>query len=123
MYNKLLCLALLVAAGGVCQSSLAMGPVGSAVDKINLLQGLSTWEALDERHLVLSLGAKQNYLVTLSHNCHTLPFATHLGVSASDNIVYAGFDYITADGQQCAINTINELSDEQRRALIQPVRI
>ena len=119
MTTKILSMATLVAVIGLSQPSSAMGPVGSAVDKINLLQGLSTWEALDERHLVLSLGSAQNYLVTLAHNCHTLPFASHLGVSASDNVVYAGFDYITADGQQCAINTINELSDAQRRALIQ----
>ena len=102
----------------LAHSSVAMTPVGSAVDKIDLVAGLNTWEVLDERRLVLSLGDTQNYLVTLSRNCHTLPFATHLGVSASNNTVYAGFDYITADGERCAINTINELSDKQRQALI-----
>jgi len=99
------------------QSASAIAPIGSAVDKIDLMGGLSTWEALDEKHLVLSLESKQNYLVTLSKSCHALPFATHLGVSASNNTVYAGFDYITADGERCAINTINELSHQQRSEL------
>lgn len=101
----------------IAQSATAIAPSGSAVDKINLMGGLSTWEALDEKHLVLSLGPKQNYLVTLAHSCHTLPFATHLGVSASNNTVYAGFDYITADGERCAINAINMLSKQQRNDL------
>ncbi len=97
--------------------ALAPAPMGSTVDKIDLTSGLNTWEALDEKHLVLSLGSKQNYLVTLTRSCHALPFATHLGVSASNNTIYAGFDYITADGERCAINTINVLSKKQRSEL------
>ena len=92
-------------------------PTGTAVDKIDLMAGINTWEVVDERHLVLSVGPTHRYLVTLSHSCHTLPYATHLGVSASNNTVYAGFDYITADGERCAINTINELSNKQQQAM------
>ena len=66
---------------------------------------------LDDRHLVLSLSPKQRYLLTLDRDCLGLVFASHLGVSASNNTVYAGFDYITADGQHCTIKAIERLSD------------
>ena len=118
MTNKFLFLTILFVCLGASQASTAMTPVGAAVDKIDLVSGVNTWEALDQRHLVLSLGQQQTYLVTLAQSCHTLPFATHLGVSASNNIVWAGFDYITADGERCAINSINELSDQQRQRLM-----
>ena len=95
----------------------AMTPVGSPVTKIPLISNLSTWQALDQRRLVLSLNPMQNYLVTLSRSCHSLPKASHVGVSASNNTVYAGFDYITADGERCAIKAINRLSDDEKRAL------
>ena len=90
---------------------------GSEVASIEGLSNISTWQALDQRRLLLSLGHKQNYLVTLAKVCHALPYATHLGVSASNNTVYAGFDYITADGERCTINTINKLSTKEKRAL------
>ena len=99
-------------------SANAMTPLGSPLNKISVLGGLNTWEALDERRVVVSTSPKKTYLLTLSHSCHSLPFANHLGVSTSNNTVYAGFDYITADGQRCAIKTINRLSKQQKRALL-----
>ena len=72
---------------------------------------------LDERRLVLSLSPKQNYLLTLSRDCRALPSASLLGVSASNHTVYAGFDYITADGERCGIKTINQLSTDEKRTL------
>lgn len=98
-------------------TSLALAPVGAPVSKITLGSNISTWQALDERRLVLSLSPKQNYLLTLTRDCYALPFASQLGVSASNNTVYAGFDYITADGERCAIKAINQLSKDEKRAL------
>ena len=98
-------------------SGVAMPPVGAPVDKIPWISNVTTWQALDSRRLVVSLNAKQNYLVTLNKDCRALPSASHLGVSASNNTVYAGFDYITADGERCHIKTINQLSHAEKRAL------
>ena len=95
----------------------AMTPPGSPVTSIEAVTNISTWQALDQRRLLLSLGQQKNYLVTLAGICHALPFATRLGVSASNNTVYAGFDYITADGERCAIKAINKLSNAEKRAL------
>ena len=99
-------------------SAMAMAPVGSPVEKIPFVSSISTWQALDERRLVLSLTEQKSYLVTLTHSCRALPGASHVGVSASNNTVYAGFDYITADGERCAIKHINRLSKAQKQALI-----
>ncbi len=96
--------------------SLAM-PTGSPVSKIRFASKIDSWQALDARHLVLSLSASKNYLITLRKDCHSLPRAANVGVSASNDTIYAGFDYITADGQRCAIQTINKLSKEETRSL------
>lgn len=98
-------------------SGVAMPPVGAPVDKIPWVSNITTWQALDSRRLVVSLNPKQNYLVTLNKHCQALPSASHLGVSASNNTVYAGFDYITADGERCFIKTIKQLSRAEKRAL------
>ena len=90
-------------------SGVAMPPMGAPVDKIAWVSNITTWQAVDSRRLVVSLNAKENYLVTLNKDCRALPSASHLGVSASNNTVYAGFDYITADGERCQIKTINQL--------------
>jgi len=101
----------------VLQTVQAMPPIGVAVTEIDLVDGFSSWEALDNRRLVVSLSPEENYLLTLSHDCYSLPFASRLGVSASQNRVYAGFDYVTADGERCIINTISQLSDQQHQAI------
>ena len=74
---------------------------------------IDSWEALDARHVVLSFSAKKNFLVTLSRDCPSLPRATNVAVSASNDTIYAGFDYITADGQRCAIQAIDRLPAER----------
>ena len=84
--------------------------IGAPVKQIPLVSSISTWQALDNRRLVVSLEDQKNYLVTLTKQCRTLPTAAQLGVSASGNAVYAGFDYITADGERCAIQSISRIS-------------
>jgi uncharacterized protein DUF6491 len=99
------------------QNSYAMSEVGVEVNKISLPQGVGTWHALDARHLLLSQGAKDSFLLTLAKHCVALPAAQRLGVSASNNTIYAGFDYITADGQRCDIHSINRISPETAASL------
>ena len=103
------CVLVLAACCAVPVSSSALPPAARTVDKIPLINALSTWQAIDDRHLVLSLSPSQSYLLTLVRDCHSLVSASRLGVSASNNTVYAGFDYITADGESCTINSIERL--------------
>jgi len=91
--------------------------LGAPVKHMPLVSNISTWQALDNQRLVVSLNAKQNYLVTLANQCHTLPAARSLGISASGNNAYAGFDYITADGQRCGIHKINRISLAEKSRL------
>lgn len=91
--------------------------LGAPVKQIPLTSKITTWQALDTQRLVLSLSAKQSYLVTLANQCHTLPAAQSLGISASGNVAYAGFDYITADGQRCGIHKINRITPAQKHRL------
>ncbi len=95
-----------------------MTPTGLPVNKIPHASQIHSWHAVDKRHLILSVSSKQNYLVTLRRDCHALNFATNVGVSTSNNTIYAGFDHITADGNQCAIQKINKISKDEKRQLV-----
>jgi len=96
----------------------AMHPEGTPVTKIPFASQISGWHALDKNRLILSLTHSRNYLVTLRQACHPLGFAAHVGVSTSNDTIYAGFDYITADGQRCPIERINEITAEQKKSLV-----
>lgn len=98
-------------------SATAMIPTGLSVKKIPLASQIKNWEAVDERHVVVSLSKSKNYLLTLNKQCPALTFASNFGVSASNNAIYAGFDYITVDGRKCGIAAINKLSSAQKEAL------
>ena len=82
---------------------------GVHVDSISAVSADSTWEVLDYQHVVVSLEPGQRYLLTLTHMCPKLAVAAKLGISASGDTVYAGFDYITADGERCLIKDISKL--------------
>jgi len=107
--RKELCAVLLAASCVVPLASNALPPSARDVDRIPMINNLSTWQAIDERRVVLTLSPEQSYLLTLSRDCPSLVYAARLGVSASNNTVYAGFDYITADGESCTINSIERL--------------
>ncbi|MEM9622760.1 MAG: DUF6491 family protein [Pseudomonadota bacterium] len=80
------------------------------VKMIQLQQPVHTWHALDLRRVILRFDPEQNYLLTLTRDCHGLTYADHLGVSTSNNAIYAGFDYVSADNNKCAISTISKLA-------------
>ncbi len=90
---------------------------GLPVKKIPFASEIDAWQALDKRRLIVSTSPSKNYLVTLRQECHALRFSSRLGISSSNNTVYAGFDYITADGERCAIQRINRISSAEKRAL------
>ncbi len=114
---------LLLAAFGLFVAALALQADGMPtepgfpVKKIPFADRISDWRAVDKRHLVVSTSPRTSYLLTLRRDCHTLNFASRLGVSSSNNTVYAGFDYVTSDGQRCAIQRINELTKAEKKAL------
>lgn len=95
----------------------AMIPAGPPVKKIAFASEIRSWQAIDDRHVVINVSPTKSYLLTLRRQCPSLTYASNFGVSASNNNIYAGFDYITADGSKCGIAAINRISKEQTRAL------
>ena len=100
-------------------AGMAMTPIGTPVKKIVFASGIDAWQAVDHRRLILSASPTKHYLVTLTRESHQLPFAQHVGFSASNNTIYSGFDHITVDGVRFGIKNILRVSRAEVRALTQ----
>lgn len=81
-----------------------------SVDHIPSVERIDHWEALDNRHVLLSVDAGRSYVLTLAQNCHQLNWAQSVDVSRSDNAIWAQFDYVAADGWHCSIGEIHQLN-------------
>ncbi len=79
---------------------------GEPVASIPTADRVYAFKPLDYEHVVLSTNAETHYLVTLNRQCVGLRLARHVGVTASNNTIWAGFDVLTADGEACAIREI-----------------
>jgi len=86
---------------------------GEPVNSIPMANGIAGFHPLDNEHVMLSLGTDQHYLLTLNRECHGLRWARHVGVTASDNTIWAGFDALTADGAACPIREIHLVRDPE----------
>ncbi len=90
---------------------------GTPVKKIPFANQIEGWEVLDNKRIIVSRSALENYLVTLRRECHQLGFTHTVGISSSNNTVYAGFDHLTVKGQRCSIRSINEITPAQKDIL------
>lgn len=82
---------------------------GAPVTNIPAANQISAWQPLDQRHVVVSLGSQQSYLITLRKVCPGLTLARNVGVTMSNNTIWAGFDAITTDAMHCEIQHIERL--------------
>ncbi len=89
---------------------------GEPVSRIPTAEDVHGFEALDEEHVMLSSGDEQ-YLLTLNRECFGLRWARQVGVTVSDNAIWAGFDALTADGQACRIREIHRVPQARADAL------
>ncbi len=87
--------------------------LGEAVLSITSANRISDWEPIDAKHVVLSLSPDERYLLTLKRKCGGLSWAQHIGVTMSNNTIWAEFDAVTTDGLQCPIERINRVTREQ----------
>lgn len=85
--------------------------LGREVDSIQNIETLSEWTTLDTRRLTLRVNKSQNYLLTLQEHCEHLRGARLVGVSMSNQEIWADFDHIAADGYECRIDRINRLQN------------
>jgi len=88
-------------------------PAGEPVSSIPTADSIQTFQTLDGAHVMVALADRQQYLVTLNRECVGLRFAEHVGVSTSDNTIWAGFDALIADGHSCPIRSIHRLPDAE----------
>jgi hypothetical protein len=103
-------------AGLVAASAVALPPVqdpaelvraGEPVTSIRTANGIAGFQPLDDEHVMLSLTDDHHYLLTLNRECFGLRWARHVGITVSDNTIWAGFDALTADGAACPIREIH----------------
>jgi len=79
------------------------------VEQIPAARSAGDLTAIDLSHVLLSTADDKRYLLTLRRRCPELRWARHVGVTASGNSIWAGFDALTADGQSCHIREIHRL--------------
>jgi hypothetical protein len=89
-------------AGGLLRNAVA-------VEQIPAARSAGDLTAIDLSHVLLSTADDKRYLLTLRRRCPELRWARHVGVTASGNSIWAGFDALTADGQTCQIQEIHRL--------------
>lgn len=91
---------------------MAFQDVGEPVNKISFADRIDGWRVIDDRTIVLRKGASRSYVVHLKTDCRLLKYARNVGVSSSNNTVYANFDYVTADNLRCSIDAIKSVTKE-----------
>ncbi len=72
---------------------------------------ISTWQPLDTSHVLVSVDSRNRYLITLRAMCPGLNYARDVGVTMSNNTIWAGFDAITTGTIQCEIERIDRLAE------------
>jgi hypothetical protein len=87
------------------------------VTSIPVADSVQGFEPLDNEHVVLSTGGENHYLLTLERECFGLRWARHVGITASGNTIWVGFDALTADGEACSIREIHRLREPQGSSL------
>jgi hypothetical protein len=83
---------------------------GVAVASIRNIESISDWQTLDAQHLTLRINHTKQYLLTLKRQCPQLRAARLVGVSMSNQEIWAGFDHVNADGWQCPIGQIRRMN-------------
>jgi len=100
-----------ISAAGAPQSAhlYATHLAGTEVDSIKNIERISDWQTLDTQHLTLRVNNAQSYLLTLQDPCEYLRGARIVGVSMTNQEIWADYDYIAADGRECRIDSITRL--------------
>lgn len=90
---------------------LAMPASENPVPSIPFAHRISTWQPLDTSHVLVSVDSQDRYLLTLREICPGLNYARNVGVTMSNNTIWAGFDAVTTDSMHCDIKRIDRLTD------------
>ena len=108
--------AALLLPGGAAMAISLNQDVGRSVESIPSADQIQAFEALDTMHVRVTV-ADADYILTLKVACHQLSFAANVEVSMADNTIWADFDYVTADGWQCPIDSIRQVTPQELQRL------
>jgi hypothetical protein len=100
----------------ISTSAMALPPAethGESVRSIPDANQIRDWKPLDNQRVIVNVSATDTYLLTLKQQCYGLGWAQNISVTMSNNTIWAGFDAIKADGQQCPIDNISRVSPAQ----------
>lgn len=86
--------------------------IGQQVKKVVNLQ-VSSWNSIDERHVIMNFGASRSYLLTLRTSCDNLRGEAVIGFSSTVGYLTDKDKLLVRDSSQrvanCFIKTIHEL--------------
>lgn len=82
---------------------------GTPVTSMPGASAIQDWAAEDNLNVLVEIAEEGVFRLTFTEVCYNLRWANNIGLSGSQNKVWAGFDYLTVDGQRCSIGTINRL--------------
>ena len=88
---------------------------GAPVDSFRIGLGLSGWNSIDDRHLVVHTRPGEAWLLVLQHDCPGLAFAQNIGLTSQIQRVQARFDRVLVrDGivHSCRIGQIRPLDSK-----------
>lgn len=88
--------------------------LGTPVPSMPNASSILSWMAEDSYHVLIEVAPTDTqehgvYRLTFTEACYNLRWANSVGLSESQNQVWAGFDYLTADDQRCSISAIYRL--------------
>jgi hypothetical protein len=96
-----------------------LAQMGTPVASMPNASAIQDWTAEDSFHMVVQIAQASAsqvgtahvdvYRFTFTEACYNLRWASSVGLSGSQDQVWAGFDYLTADGQRCSIGAIDRL--------------
>ena len=97
----------------------------SSVERVSSFK-FGGWTVLDSSHLILEKRINQYLLIKLSNRCSELKFANVLGLDRlNDNALHSRYDSVFAMGdipRKCFIESIYEISKEQRKTIVESLK-
>lgn len=91
---------------------------GAPVDNVKYFQ-INGFQYLAPDKVAVWFGVNKLYLLTVQTPCINLAFANGIGLTARNNTLYKGFDFVTFDHQRCKIlkiEPVDELKMKRDRA-------
>lgn len=82
------------------------------VDSVKYFQ-INGFEYLAPDKVAIWFGVNKLYLLTVQTPCTNLAFANAIGLTAKNQMLYANFDFVTFDHQQCKVLKIVPVDELQ----------